>query len=203
MLARVSNIEAWRRWKHWQPLFDGDEEPTVEDLVRQLTTDEPSERMLAGTAFHKALELAGPGEYDHLSANGYTFTLAGGTVALPAIRETRAHGAYGPLTVTGQADCIHGRAIFDHKTTARFDAEGYLAGCQWKFYLDLFGADTFTWNVFEITETAEKTYRVGEPHALTAYRYPELHADCEKLAAEFYEFAREHLPSDINAKVAA
>ena len=203
MLARVSQIEAWRRWKHWQPLFDGDEEPTVEDLVRQLTTDEPSEKMLAGTAFHKALELAGPGEYEALRANGYVFNLSGGTIALPEIRETRAYGHYGPLTVTGQADCVHGRAIFDHKTTSRFEAEGYLGGCQWRFYLDLFGADAFTWNVFEITETAERTYRVGEPHRLTAYRYPELHADCEKLAADFYEFAAEHLPPDVNAKVAA
>ena len=57
MLARVSNIEALRRWSNWQPLFDGDEEPTLEDLIRQITTDSPSEAMKAGTAFHKAIEL--------------------------------------------------------------------------------------------------------------------------------------------------
>jgi hypothetical protein len=203
MLARVSNIEAWRRWKHWQPLFDGDEEPTLEDLVRKLTTDAPTAAMMAGTAFHHALEVAQPGEYDQLRADGYVFNLGGGVVELPSVRETRAYRNYGPLIVTGQSDCLHGRRIQDHKTTSRFDAESYLAGCQWRFYLDIFDADVFDWNVFEITETSEKVYRVGEPHKLTAYRYPELHADCEKLAGEFYEFALEHLPADVNRALAA
>ena len=46
MLARVSNIEAYRRWQNWKPLFDGDEEPSLEDFVRSITTDEPSEKNL-------------------------------------------------------------------------------------------------------------------------------------------------------------
>jgi hypothetical protein len=171
--------------------------------VARLTKDEPTERMQAGSAFHKALEFAQPGEHETLSANGYTFTLSGGVIELSAAREVRGYRQYGPLLVTGQTDDLHGRIIRDHKTTAKFDAESYLGGCQWKFYLDLFEANVFTWNVFEITETAERTYRVGSPHQLTAYRYPELRADCEKLAGEFYEFARVHLPADINWKLAA
>jgi len=202
MLARVSNIEAFRRWTNWQPFHDNDEEPSLADLVRQITTDEPSEAMLAGTAFHKALELAENGSHDTLEALGYTFRLSGGDIALPAVRELRAYGRYGGLSVTGQVDGLHGKTVVDHKTTSRFDPERYLNGCQWKFYLDLFDADAFTWNIFELKELGEREYGVGAPHALTAYRYPELHDDCAKLAAAYLDFACKHLPSETNILLA-
>jgi len=193
MLARVSNIEAFRQWSNWQPRFDGDEEPSVDDLIRFITTDEPTEAMQAGTAFHKALELAGSGDYDTLEALGYTFRLSGGVVDLPSVRELRAYGSYGALMVTGQVDGLHGKTVIDHKTTSRFDPERYLNGCQWKFYLDLFDASVFRWNVFEIKELDTREYSVTAPHVLTAYRYPELHADCERLAADYAEFANRYL----------
>lgn len=186
MLARVSNIESYRRWCD-------DEEQTVEDLVRFITTDDPTEAMKAGTAFHKAIEEAPEGEHETLSALGYTFRLASGEVALPSIRELRAYGRYGGLTVTGQVDGLHGRVVVDHKTTARCDVERYLNGCQWKFYLDLFGADTFRWNIFEIKELGDKEYQVAAPQTLTAYRYPEMHSDCLRLAADYLDFASVHL----------
>jgi len=197
MLARVSNIEAFRRWSNWQPLFDGDEEPTLDDLIRQITVDEPSEAMKAGTAFHKAMELAQDGLHETFEANGYRFLLPSAEIALPPIREMRAFGDYGALTVTGQVDAVDGRVVIDHKTTSRFDAERYLNGCQWKFYLDLFGADEFRWNVFEIKELDPMVYRVSEPQTLRACRYPSLHADCESLAAEYLDFARQHLRKEI------
>lgn len=187
MLARVSNIDAYRRWLD-------KEDQSLDDLIRFLTIDEPSEAMKAGTAFHKALELAQPGDYDTLFANGYTFHLPEGMLALPTIRELRAYGNYGALQVTGQVDGLHGKRVDDHKTTARFDAERYLEGYQWRFYLDLFGADVFRWNVFEIREVKPLVYQVAEPQILTEYRYPGLHHDCKRLAAEFYEFACKHLP---------
>lgn len=191
MLARVSNIEAFRQWRER-------EDQTVEDLIQWITVDAPSPAMQAGTAFHRALELATPGEYETLHANGYAFHMPDGTLALPTIRELRAFANYGPLQVTGQVDGLHGKVVMDHKTTARFDAERYLDGYQWRFYLDLFGADVFRWNVFEIREIKPLVYEVCDPQYLTAYRYPGLHADCVRLAAEFYEFARAHLPDTHN-----
>ena len=193
MLARVSSIEAYRQWKHWQPLFDGQEEPTVEDLVRFITTDEPTEAMKAGTAFHKALETAHDGAHELFEANGYRFNLPDSELVLPPIREVRAYGDYGPLSVTGQVDAVRGRVVFDHKTTKKFDPERYLNGCQWKFYLDLFEADEFTWNVFVLKETAPQEYAVAPPQKLTAHRYPEMHDACQALAADFYEFAVKHI----------
>lgn len=197
MLARVSNIEAYRQWKNWQPLFEGQDEPTVEDLVRFITADEPSEDMLAGTAFHKAMELAADGSHDTFEANGYRFLLPDAEMNLPATREMRAYGVYGGLTVTGQVDGVEGRIVTDHKTTGKFDPERYLNGCQWKFYLDLFGADEFRWNVFVIKELEERVYSVAAPQVLTVRRYPELRHDCEALAADYLAFAKQHLPQEL------
>src|SRR5687768_9998987 len=188
MLARVSNIETFRRWR-------ADEAATPADLVARLTDFQPTEPMLAGTAFHKALELAEPGEYAQLHAHGYTFLMPDAVLALPSVRELRCFGSYGPLRVTGQVDCLYGTRVEDHKTTAYFNADGYLEGCQWRFYLDIFGADVFRWNVFEIKPVRgeEKTYTVGEPHTLEQFRYPGLHDDCMALALAFHEFAAQHL----------
>lgn len=194
MLARVSSLETFRRWRNWQPLHDDDVEPTVEDLVQRLTVSEPTAAMLAGTALHAALEVVEPGEYETFAANGHTFQMTGGVLALPAIREMRAYGRYGDLTVTGQVDALNGLVVIDHKTTKRFDAEGYLGGYQWRFYLDLFGANVFQWNVFEIKDQGDDLYSVGEPQILCAYRYPGMRADCEALAADYLDFAREHMP---------
>jgi hypothetical protein len=190
VLTRVSNIETFRRWRL-------DEEQTTADLVARLTDFQPTEAMLAGTAFHKALELATPGDYDTLHANGYTFRLEDdAAIALPSVRELRCFGEYGPLRVTGQVDALYGRRVEDHKTTGYFNADGYLEGCQWRFYLDLFGADVFRWNVFEVrpVEGSPKTYTVSAPHELEAFRYPALHSDCMELAEAYYEFAIKHLP---------
>lgn len=202
MLARVSSLETFRRWRNWQPLHDDDVEPTVEDLVQRLTASEPTPAMLAGTALHAALEVARPGEYETFAALDHTFHMAGGTLALPAIREMRAYGRYGDLTVTGQVDALNGLVVIDHKTTKRFDAEGYLSGYQWRFYLDLFGANVFQWNVFEIKDEGEGVYRVGEPQVLAAYRYPGMREDCEDLAHDYLAFAVEHMP-DAPARMAA
>lgn len=68
MLARVSSIETFRRWRL-------DEDATPEDLVMRLTAFQPTEAMLAGTAFHKALETSSEGEYEWLEAEGYRFRM--------------------------------------------------------------------------------------------------------------------------------
>jgi len=189
MLARVSNIEAHRRWMNWKPLFEGQDEPDLADLVRQITSDEPSEAMMAGTAFHAAIENASDGEHETFEALGFRFILPDAEIALPRIRELRCYKEYGALAVTGKVDCLEGRVVIDHKTTSRVDLERYLEGCQWRFYLDIFGADVFRWHIFEIKEVGERTYEVGPPQTLEARRYPELGADCARLADDFHEFA--------------
>lgn len=189
MQARVSNIEQYRQWRQT------DDDPQT--LVDRLLHFQPTEAMEAGTAFHKAMELASAGSYDRLEANGYTFLLDDDAeIYLPRTRELRCYRQYGPLHVTGQVDGLEGKRVEDHKTTAYFSAERYLDGCQWRFYLDIFGADVFRWNVFEVKPVRDQpmTYTVGAPHILEARRYASLNRDCAALASGFYDFSIKHMP---------
>ena len=191
MLARVSNIEAFRRWEL-------NEDATPADLIYQLTEWDGNEATRAGTAFHKALELSRVGDdASELCVDGYRFVFREDCqLELPDIREHRASKDYGPLRVSGKLDAISGRVIMDHKTTQRFNPEGYLAGCQWRFYLDIFDADLFRWNVFVIQQDRSDpmTYRVNPPQLLEQSRYPGLHDDCVVLARRFHECMSRLMP---------
>lgn len=192
MRVRVSNIESFRQWRE-------DEEASVEWLIDRILNSMPSEPMRVGTAFHLALELAPPGDHSTLEADGYTFLLPDAELEVPEIREIRGEKDYDGLIVTGKLDCMQGRRIDDHKTTSRVDFDRYLAGYSWRFYLDIFGADHFRWNVFPIREVKDHVYQVEEPQLLEQFRYPALPMDCARLAAEFHEFAKQHLPADFDA----
>lgn len=203
MTFRVSEVESFRQWRD-------DEDADLELLLARMRGEtEPSEAMLAGTAFHKALEVAQPGEAATLQALGYTFNIVGDfELALPSIREVRASKVYPvddcTVLVSGQLDAIEGKRVEDHKTTGRFDPERYLGGYQWRLYLEIFGANHFRWNVFEIAATDEPlTWEVFAAHRLEQYRYPGMGADCEKLVADLARFAREHLPERVRGLACA
>lgn len=194
MSWRVSNVESFRR-------FEQDEEADTQEFILELLHGIPeSPAMLAGTAFHKALELAQPGtEVMALEALGHTFTFCGDfEIALPVIRELRASKTYmvdgKPIVISGQVDDIEGLRVDDHKTTSRFDPDRYLSGYQWRLYLDIFGASIFRWNIFEIAEKdTPGFYEVFAQHQIEQYRYPTLGADCQALVERFARFAREYV----------
>ena len=201
---RVSEVESFRQWRD-DPDADLD---VLLDRLRGQT--EPSEVMLAGTAFHQALEDAPTGlTATSLGANGYTFNMEGDfTIGLCGIREVRAGKTYRgegyEITVSGQLDAIHGKRVEDHKTTSRFDPERYLAGYQWRLYLDIFGADHFRWNVFEIACNddalpAGMVWDVHAQHTLEQFRYPGMEADCARLVRDLADFTRAQLPERIRA----
>lgn len=197
MLVRVSELEAFRRWEQ-------DEEQDVAAFRDYILLDKPSEAMLAGTAFHKCLETIRPGEFSELSANGFTFRISGDvSLAVCSIREIRAYKRYGDLNVTGQLDAEYGNRVEDHKTTAYFNADKYLEGYQWRYYLDMFDADTFRWNVFPLTPVRgeERTFDIRELHVLEQPRYPGMHDDCLALAERFRAFAAAHLPELNNRSI--
>jgi hypothetical protein len=182
---RVSNLAAYARWKQ-------EEGEDVGWLYNQIFDSKPTELMSKGTAFHKALETVGEGEYSTVTADGYTFAFTcDAEVVLPKTREIRMSKDYGGIIVSGQCDGIAGRVIDDHKTVSQFDAEHHLEGWQHRFYLDIFDADAFRWHCWEMRELRDDpgAYEVYAYHLLTQYRYPELEADCVRLAHEFRDFA--------------
>lgn len=220
MIARVSELETFRRWR------EGDE-ATLEDILPKLQGEfVATARMDAGSAFHKALELSEPGEFTVLQAEhgGQAFVFHIDTdveLELPDIRELRHSKTFkvddGHITISGQVDSLLARRVDDHKTTAQMDAEGYFAGYQWRCYLTIFEANTFRWNVFEVREASDRFmdglpdelrglpgehYVVHGAHRLEQHRYPGMEADVERLAAEFYRFARDHLPERFHAEAA-
>lgn len=203
MTFRVSEAESFRQWRD-------DEEADLDLLLSRMRgQSEASEAMLAGTAFHKALEVCAVKEHATLEALGYTFHIEGDfELALPAIREVRAGKTYmvddEPVTISGQLDAIEGKRVEDHKTTGRFDPERYLGGFQWRLYLDIFGADHFRWNVFEISATDDPlVWSVFAAHRLEQYRYPGMADDCARLVTDLARFARAHLPERIKQHVPA
>lgn len=191
---RVSNVESFRQ-------FEQDDEAEAGQFIDELLNGfPPSAAMQAGTAFHKALELAEPGVTGpELHSEGHVFTFRGDfEVRLPVIRELRASKTYmvdgEPIVISGQVDAIEGLRIEDHKTTSRFDPDRYLTGYQWRLYLDIFGASVFRWNVFELSELdAPGHYEVRDQHTLEQFRYPALQADCQALVERFARFVRHHV----------
>lgn len=194
MSWRVSNVESFRR-------FEQDEEADTQEFILELLHGIPeSPAMRAGTAFHKALELAQPGtEVMTLEAMEHIFTFIGDfEISLPVIRELRASKTYmvdgKPIVISGQVDDIEGLRVDDHKTTSRFDPDRYLSGYQWRLYLDIFGASIFRWNIFEISEMdTPGFYEVFAQHKLEQYRYPNLGADCQALVERFARFVRQYV----------
>ncbi len=190
---RVSNIEAFRQWRE-------DEEGELSELVAKIMGNyEPSEAMKAGTAFHAALETADIGFTAELVTPGYRFFIdCDCTLELAPIREVRASKTYivdgKPLIVSGQLDAIDGKRIDDHKTTGRFDPDRYLSGYQWRLYLDIFEADHFRWNVFEISKSADtpdgQEWSVFAAHRLEQHRYPQMANDCQRLIEDFARLVR-------------
>ena len=189
LTVRVSNLASYARWKE-------DEESDLAALIAMIRGGEESEAMRKGTAFHKALELAMEGDsLETITQDGYTFAFTlDGELWIPPTREIRREKDYGGIIVSGQTDALIHRTIYDHKTTEKFDAERYLEGWQWKYYLDIFNADRFIWNVFECKEMDEpKSYCVHKMHRLEAFRYDRIERDCQDLAREFRVFAESTL----------
>jgi hypothetical protein len=190
MRVSVSNLDLYRSWKAQEDLDMG-------WLLKALQSKEPTEPMLRGRAFANCMERVREGEVDQLSFDGYTFCFTGEfTIESFPRREESREKDYGDIVVSARCDRVLGKVIIDDKNTEHFDAEKYLEKFQSRFYLDMFGADKFVWNVWEVKEMDEpKTYCVHTLHVLTQYRYPEMEAECRDLAQEYRDFAARWIPA--------
>jgi hypothetical protein len=117
------------------------------ELIARLKHLMPSsEAMEAGTALHKALELAEPASSKGFEADGFTFSFeTDAEIDLPPSARSRRPATTSSttcvVTLVGKVDAIHGKRIDDHKFTAKFDPDRYLDSYQWRLYLEVFDAD--------------------------------------------------------------
>lgn len=112
--------------------------------------------------------------------------------------EIREYKDYGDCVVTGCADMLRATEIRDIKTkfSSKFDDSDYMDSCQWRFYLELFGLDTFHFDLFIFDDYDEKKHGYDvrglnlhryEP-AITCYRYPTMEQDNRYLLKEFLKW---------------
>lgn len=191
MIFRVSHLEDFRK-------FEQDEDyPFGVFMNRLMGKESASEAMIAGTVFHKFLEFLEDGatEFENCEIQGFKFIFENDFLFslkdLKEIRLSKKYDCFGKmLTVSGCVDVLDNLTIEDHKTTSSFDPDRYIEGYQWRFYLDIFKANRFIWNVFEMREDSKtpKTYHVTKLHTLEQYRYPGLESDCQALVEQFSKF---------------
>lgn len=208
-ILRVTAIEKFRRFIHGVSSYDT-EQSVIDTICGEFKGNEYTK---VGTAFHKAVEVGNASCCKRID-NGYEFDIEGQSVSLDynqcqvaldyrnehpyAFHEIRRYKDYGRAIVTGCADMIDGLEIRDIKTkygTPR-DAD-YINSCQWRFYLDIFGADVFHFDlfVFHGYDKEKHGYDVRglgltrHLPPITCYRYPEMESDNLTLLNEFMDWA--------------
>ncbi len=195
--VRVSQMEGLRYWKD-------QEESTLADLVARLRGDGPeSPQMQAGKALAKFFEHADDQAYGEAYVDGWSFDFQlEAEFSRPAHRELEGSMVIetpsGPVLLTGHCDGLGGRTIHDQKLTEKWDAERYLDSLQWRAYLVLFEADTFTYDVFVGrygTGRNQGQVTVTDYHPMTFYAYPDMRRDVERAVAELAAVIVRHLPA--------
>lgn len=202
-VVRVSRIDSFYRWTRGDVRMAGmTQDEFIADQLRD--DDESTEEQARGRAFHAAMESLRDGVHDIIEADGFRFYMPDCEIALPLHREMRVVGRYGPLYVTGACDLYDALVIEDYKTSEHgFSAEYYLDGLQWRFYLDLFDAIRFRWQVYRMRprrgvdgKVVPRAFDVEPPERLEAVRYPAMHADLVEWSTRYYEFVQAHFPID-------
>lgn len=160
MIVRVTQLEKFRRFIENVSSFD-----TEQSVIDTLSGEfKGNEYTWIGTAFHKIVE-----EGEKAWNNGIVETCGGNVMmdesqkniaiayrnSMPeAFHEIRLNKTYrtrhGDVIISGCADIIHGNVIHDIKT--KYSApvqQEYLDSCQWRYYLDIFEAERFVFDLFQ------------------------------------------------------
>lgn len=184
--------------------LSNDDMPLQVFLERLRKKEPPTDRMLAGRAWHKFLENAGDGSHDSATQDGFKFKItADADFELPPVRELKAVKNYrfGDLAVTlvGVVDGMAGRRVIDHKLTWNPNLDRLVNAWQWRCYLEIFGADIFEYMVYTAKDIKgdARDIEVSHIERFDLYRYPDMGRDIECFVADFAAFVEEWLPERI------
>lgn len=206
----MTSIEAFRRFLNNSDhdYYEITEQSVIESISGEFKGNEYTR---IGTAFHSIIETGNPehrvidggDEFDidgckvRLAKKHCMLALAYRNEHPKAYHEYRGYKDYGRAIVTGCADMIDGVEIRDVKTkysTPR-DSE-YMNSCQWRYYLDIFGADVFHFDLFVFNGYKKKKHGYDvrgleltrHTPPITCYRYPEMENDNLVLLNQFMDF---------------
>lgn len=207
-LIRVTQLEKFRRYITEASSYD-----TEESVIATLSGEfKGNEMTRIGTAFHKVVEIGNLTCCKEVD-NRFEFDIDGHPVALNynqcqlglnyrnehlgAFHEVRLYKDYGCAIVTGCADMIDGIEIRDIKTKySQPNDSDYINSCQWRYYLDIFNADVFHFDlfVFEGYKKEEHGHNVTKLNLtrytppITCYRYSNMEADNIALLNAFMDW---------------
>ena len=199
--ASVSNIDKYAAYL-------GDDEFPLDQLLRDLRGQTPrTPAMERGHAFAKAMEKAVESDGSLFVADGhaFAFTCNAEIEAWPR-RELKGEKDYGGIIVSARCDRLYGMVIEDDKTTSHFSGdagvEKYIDKYQPRFYMDIFGATSFRWHIWECREIDIKeprdypgvnyAWEVHNHHVFTLPCYPAMEDDCRDFALQYKAFAEGH-----------
>jgi len=183
----TTTLESFRLWR----VDRIDEAELVATIKGEFV---PTWRVLFGRAYGKVLEQ--PDVYrvpDGYACNGYRFEADAVDPALATIDrrglfEVKATREYGEHIVVAKVDHILGADITEFKTRfGPYQVEKYARSCQWRFELDVFGAERVTYRVFRFSQDPIALDAIEE---LPLYPYPQLHDECCALVDAFAVYVR-------------
>lgn len=194
----VTTIEAYRYFLEY-------EWKTEAELIANIRGEfTPNNYMRAGTAFHNILETPEacrtPSGY---ASGGIAFDKDSIDQCLALydqrgafeVKTTKDYHVNGEtVTVVAKADQLLGLEVVETKTKwAPFDIDGYLAACQWRYYLDIFEARRACYKVFcleglDDAIAGDGVIELKSIETFNVYPYPALHSDCTALVTDFVEY---------------
>lgn len=162
---------------------------------------EPTEAMVRGTAWHRALETVnGSGGVVEISESGHVFRFDAEEVAwvrqqLPAMtnQELRARLDLPEIGVVMnlRTDGVTGNTIHEHKTTERVDVDRYIRTSQWRAYLLAFDCQVVVYHIVQLTKNRrENLWRVKDYLPFRQFAYPNMRRDLVADVAEVAAFIR-------------
>lgn len=202
----VTTLEKYRRYMAEASSFDT-EEALIESLKGLFKGNDKTK---FGGAYHKIIEGNYFWSFDKVHADEFVFTA---DQAQPAIEYRAAHRSmvhemdikktyqtsFFPIQVCGRVDGIEGAHIRDGKTKFRsVKFQEYIDSCQWKFYLDSLGVNTFWYDLFEVQGfkelpakppfIMEEGVKVISHEPLKCERYPGMEEEISSLLNSFLEY---------------
>lgn len=192
-------------YRYWRSIEDPERaSASMAELVASIRKEEspPTEAMVRGTAWHRALEESGSGTGDviEVAEQGHRFRFNAAEVAmirkqLPRATALELRGRL-ELPEVGvvlhlRTDGVVGNVIHEHKTTTRPDLDRYTHSSQWRAYLLAFECRVVVYHVVQLRHDRRAViWQLKDYLPFRQYSYPRMRRDLASEAADLAAFIR-------------